>query len=148
MLTLRSESSNSEDLARAICLPLLVSLARPQDARTFPLLTTVRNGEKRPLRCGSLTSSSILSCVSIQVDLRPEVLQNANTLRTEANGRDEQHKTLERAVVLLLARGIHFCSLLSHRELYAALEGPVKSYSSESHCLLASFGLYSVQLST
>ena len=81
---LGSASSVSEDLSIATCLPLLVSLARPQDAKAFPRFMTLRNGENRPLRCGSLTSSSMLSCSSMYLHLSFESPQNAKALRIEA----------------------------------------------------------------
>ena len=90
---LGSASSVSEDLSMAICLPLLVTLARPQDARAFPLLMTLRNGENRPVRCGSLASSSMLSCFSMYLQLSLKIPQIAKLLRIKAGGPRNQHRT-------------------------------------------------------
>ena len=94
---LGSASSVSEDLSMAVCLPLLVTLARPQDAKAFPRFIILRNGENRPLRCGSLTSSSMLSCSSMYLHLSFESPQNAKVLRIEAGGPRNQHRRLQEA---------------------------------------------------
>ncbi len=127
---LGSASSVSEDLSIAICLPLLVSLARPQDAKAFPRFMTLRNGENRPLRCGSLTSSSMLSCSSMYLHLSFESPQNAKALRIEAGGPRNQHRRLQEAAIQFCYDGgvctptvyLHSSYFMQHsRDLQGAL---------------------------
>ena len=89
----------------AVCLPLLVTLARPQDAKAFPRFITLRNGENRPLRCGSLTSSSMLSCSSMYLHLSFKSLQNAKVLCIKAGGPRNQHRNLQEAAIQFCYHG-------------------------------------------
>ena len=134
---LGSASSVSEDLSIAICLPLLVSLARPQDAKAFPRFMTLRNGENRPLRCGSLTSSSMLSCSSMYLHLSFESPQNAKALRIEAGGPRNQHRRLQEAAIqFCYDGGVCTPTVYLHSSYFAALEGSARSFDAKSQRLL------------